>query len=71
MEVEIETPRGVSHTFSPVKSEFAFDKLVLTGAFCSLQIYEFVANNAISVPTVGWVGGRRIRMALLHHSAER
>ena len=25
---EIETPRGVSHTFSPVKSEFAFDKLV-------------------------------------------
>ena len=29
LEVEIETPRGVSHTFSPVKSEFAFDKLVL------------------------------------------
>ena len=27
---EIETPRGVSHTFSPLKSEFAFGKLVLT-----------------------------------------
>eukprot|EP01043_Picozoa_sp_COSAG02_P049595 COSAG02_NODE_4997_length_4735_cov_5.701035_3_plen_92_part_00 len=26
----IETPRGVSNTFSPLKSEFAFDKLVLT-----------------------------------------
>ena len=28
LEVEIETPRGVSDTFSPLKSEFAFDKLV-------------------------------------------
>ena len=40
LEVEIETPRGVSHTFSPVKSEFAFDKLVLK---------DFVENTNIRV----------------------
>jgi hypothetical protein len=53
LEVEIETPRGVSHTFSPLKSEFAFDKLVLNKFCCMIQIYEFVANIAVSVPEGG------------------
>ena len=37
LEVEIETPRGVSYTFSPLKSEFAFDKLVLNNFVASYK----------------------------------
>ena len=42
-------PQGVSYTFSPLKSEFAFDKLVLNNFVASYKIYEFVANIAVSI----------------------
>ena len=49
---EIETPQGGLHTFSPVKSEFAFNKLVfklIVGSF----IYTSLWQRHRSVPEGG------------------
>ena len=57
---EIETPRGVSHTFSPVKSEFAFDKLAFIDDHIYVKINEFVAKSQYQYPKVDWVRGSTV-----------